>query len=307
MYVVTGATGFIGAAVVRHLLSRGILVRALARESSRLPGDLRANQGPGRLEIVEADLLRLDRLREVLSGARRVIHCAGLAPAGPAPFQMPAHGAATHNLLLTCRAVDVDKVVIVSTLAAALNPAPDAHSAAKAEQEQAASEFRRHGLNVTIIRSAPVFGPGGDSLVNRFAQAVAAGGFYRGKLRGEPDRLISCTYVSDLAKLLDKAAGSATAGGVYPFASETLRLSELAARIERLARELGIARGLWAWPARFFGLRAPRLPVEWRKGLTVSEATIPGLDLVPADPEEAWRDTVQWLAGQAPARGGWRC
>ena len=54
--LVTGGTGFVGAAVVRALLDQGRSVRALAR-----PGSDRRNLDGLDIEIVEGDLVALFR------------------------------------------------------------------------------------------------------------------------------------------------------------------------------------------------------------------------------------------------------
>ncbi len=68
---VTGATGFVGSAVVRALLRRGIQVTALARRSS----DLR-NLAGFDVAIVYGDLLKEDELAHALLGCEMLYHVA---------------------------------------------------------------------------------------------------------------------------------------------------------------------------------------------------------------------------------------
>ncbi|QIS20397.1 condensation domain-containing protein [Nocardia terpenica] len=68
--LVTGATGGVGAFVVRELAARGRPVRALARPESAHLVD-----GAG-VEVVEGDLTDPDSLRAAVSGAEAVIHAA---------------------------------------------------------------------------------------------------------------------------------------------------------------------------------------------------------------------------------------
>ena len=69
--VVTGGTGFVGSAVVRHLVAGGHRVRALARRGSdrRLLADLP-------VEIVEGDLTDAVSLRRSLHGCGWLFHVA---------------------------------------------------------------------------------------------------------------------------------------------------------------------------------------------------------------------------------------
>ena len=71
MILVTGASGFVGAAVVRALLARGEQVRVLVRSTS----DHRNIEGL-ELEIVEGDLLIPETLSRAVDGCTGVYHLA---------------------------------------------------------------------------------------------------------------------------------------------------------------------------------------------------------------------------------------
>ena len=69
---VTGATGFIGAMLVDHLLATGCNVRALVRtRSAHLIAET-----PG-LEAVSGSLQDSESLNRLVQGAAAVVHCAG--------------------------------------------------------------------------------------------------------------------------------------------------------------------------------------------------------------------------------------
>lgn len=74
---VTGATGLVGANVVRMLLSRGDSVRVLWRPSA----DLRPLAGLD-VDRVEGDILDPASPRRLLQGASHLFHCAGLVRIG---------------------------------------------------------------------------------------------------------------------------------------------------------------------------------------------------------------------------------
>ncbi|MCK6502321.1 NAD-dependent epimerase/dehydratase family protein [Myxococcota bacterium] len=79
--LVTGATGFLGANVVRHLLARGDRVRCLVRKPNALVQDLP-------VELVSAPLVPRDQgeLQELLravDGCEGIYHVAGLFDPGP--------------------------------------------------------------------------------------------------------------------------------------------------------------------------------------------------------------------------------
>jgi dihydroflavonol-4-reductase len=70
---VTGATGFIGSAVVRALVDRGCTVRAMVE-----PGVDRTNIEKLDVELVEADVRDADAVGRALTGIRVVFHTAAL-------------------------------------------------------------------------------------------------------------------------------------------------------------------------------------------------------------------------------------
>ena len=69
--LVTGGTGFVGANLVRELLSDGRTVRVLARRG----GDRTALEGCA-VEIAEGDLTDPGSLKAAVAGVRRVYHVA---------------------------------------------------------------------------------------------------------------------------------------------------------------------------------------------------------------------------------------
>ncbi len=71
MILVTGASGFVGSAVVRHLIKAGHQVRALVRSTSS-----RINLADLRVEIVEGDLRDAESLIRAMTGIRFVFHVA---------------------------------------------------------------------------------------------------------------------------------------------------------------------------------------------------------------------------------------
>ena len=70
-YLVTGATGFVGAAVARALLARGVDVRVLAR-----PGNDRRNLQGLDVTVIEGDLMQPASLPAALEGCVGLFHVA---------------------------------------------------------------------------------------------------------------------------------------------------------------------------------------------------------------------------------------
>lgn len=71
LVLVTGASGFVGSAVVRALLAAGYPVRALVRASSP-----RANLAQLDVEVVEGDMRDAEAVARAMAGVRHVMHVA---------------------------------------------------------------------------------------------------------------------------------------------------------------------------------------------------------------------------------------
>src|SRR5690606_30579731 len=77
MVLVTGGTGFLGAYIIKHLITKGYRVRAIRREESTLPFFI----DPAilsRVEWVEGDILDIVSLQDAMEGINTIIHAAGL-------------------------------------------------------------------------------------------------------------------------------------------------------------------------------------------------------------------------------------
>jgi dihydroflavonol-4-reductase len=114
-YIVTGATGFLGGAVVRELISRGRSVTALA-----LPGDPLLPLLPEGAIVRFGDVTDRATLIPVFEGAEgcRVIHCAGMvsvaAGQGEALGRINVQG--TENIAGLCLEYGAKRLVYVSSV-----------------------------------------------------------------------------------------------------------------------------------------------------------------------------------------------
>ena len=113
--LVTGATGFVGGAVVRALVARGSDVRVLARAGA----DLQNIQNLA-VERVEGDLRDPVSLRRSLTGCGQLYHIAAhyaLWAKDPSIFY-DINVTGTKNLLEAARDVGVERIVYCSTIGA---------------------------------------------------------------------------------------------------------------------------------------------------------------------------------------------
>ena len=114
MIFMTGATGFVGSAILRKLVSRGLEVRALVRPSS----DRRNLEGLD-VEVVEGDLHEPDSLKPALGGCAGLFHVAAdyrLWSPKPEPM-FKANVDGTRSLMLAAGECGVERIVYTSSVA----------------------------------------------------------------------------------------------------------------------------------------------------------------------------------------------
>ncbi len=112
--LITGANGFIGSAVMRHLLGVGHDIRAVVR-----PGSDRRNLEGFPVEIVEGDLNDKVSLEQAVRGCNAVFHLAAdyrlWIPDPDNMYQTNVKG--TRELMLTSAEAGVEKIVYTSSVA----------------------------------------------------------------------------------------------------------------------------------------------------------------------------------------------
>jgi len=169
---VTGATGFVGSAVVRHLLSRGITVRVLARRRS----DLRNIAGLD-VEIAYGDLLDEPGLLAALRGCDTLFHVAAFYSTSEADSQQmyEVNVRGTKTVLRAAQAAGVARIVHTSTIGTVGQPGDSTlateetpfdlwdtashYTKSKYLAEIAALTLCQHGAPVVIVNPcAPVGG-----------------------------------------------------------------------------------------------------------------------------------------------------
>lgn len=158
---VGGAGGFVGRHVARHMSLEGHEVVALIqRESDRDP-----LLGIPGVHALVGDVRHPEEWRGALEGCEAVVHLVGiLAERGDRTFRS-VHVEGTRRAVDAARAAGIRRFVHMGSLAA--HPqAPTAWARTKAEGEEI---VRRSGLDWTILRPAPVFGPG-DSFLTLLAR-----------------------------------------------------------------------------------------------------------------------------------------
>ena len=165
-WLVTGATGFIGATLVERLLARGDEVRALVRDPGRAT-DLRAMGA----ELVRGDVAQPDSLLEAVPEVDVVVHLAGLVKALTREELFAVNAQGTRSLAGVAARTGRTKFILISSLAAAGpstpgrprtetdRPAPvSMYGQSKLAAEDALRSFAPV-LHASIIRPPIVYGP----------------------------------------------------------------------------------------------------------------------------------------------------
>lgn len=179
----TGATGFVGQAVLDEAERRGLAIGALTRRE----------QAPrAGVKWVAGDLTNHAALADLVRGSEAVIHVAGLTNApNPAAFRS-ANVEGTAAVIAAMKVAKVKRLVFVSSLSAR-EPRLSAYGASKAEAERL---VEASGLDWTIVRPPGVYGPRDVDYFEMFRTAR------RGIIPLPPRGASSIIHVEDLARLL---------------------------------------------------------------------------------------------------------
>ena len=112
--VVTGATGFVGSAVVRSLLTAGYPVRALCRTTSR-----RNNLAGLDVDFVDGDICDAGAVARAMAGARYVVHAAAdyRLWARDRDAMMLTNVAGTRTVMEAALHAGVERIVYTSSVA----------------------------------------------------------------------------------------------------------------------------------------------------------------------------------------------
>jgi nucleoside-diphosphate-sugar epimerase len=255
--LVTGAGGYTGFALVRHLRAQGRRVRALVRQESQADGLIRLGA-----EVVLGDVRDPETIRQAVADIHTVYHLAAVFRRAGVPDSeyRSVHVDATRKLMEYSAAAGVQRFLHCSTVGVhgdvdrsrpATEDAPlvpgDIYQQTKLEGEQVARETAaRTGLPLTIVRPGPIYGPG-DRRLFKLIGGVAKRRFL---LVGDGSPRFQMVYVDDLAKGIRLAAETpGAAGRTYIITgNEAPTLNELVDEIADVAQVRAVRWHLPVWP-----------------------------------------------------------
>ena len=253
---ITGGSGVVGAAVLRHLLAEGHEVRALSR--SRASGAKLADLGA---VPVPGNVLDYASLRELANGCERVFHVAGVNElCSPDPDQMwRVNVEGTRLALNACRQAGVARFVFTSsvvTIGEADGETADESTEhqgvflshyARTKYEAEMLLFREaRDIEAVAVNPASVQGPGRDTGTGKLVLDAA-----RGKVPFLIDTTVSFVDIDDCARGHILAGEQGIPGERYILSGATLDLGEA---IDLLSGILETN-----LPKRFLGPRALRV------------------------------------------------
>lgn len=201
--LVTGGGGFLGLALCRALVARGLRVRSLAR------GDYPALNAIG-VETFRGDISSRDDVLRAADGCAAIFHVAAKAGVwGPVSEYYQANVVGTQNVLDACRRHGIPRLIYTSspsvvyagTDEAGLNestPYPATYLThyprTKAEAERLVLAANGSTLSTVALRPHLIWGPGDNHLLPRLISRAKAG-----KLRrvGNGRNRVDTTYIDN--------------------------------------------------------------------------------------------------------------
>lgn len=320
--LVTGATGFVGAAVARRVLAAGEAVRVLARASSD-----RSNLAGLDVELVEGDLTDRAALNQAVRGCKSVFHVAAdyrIWCPDPRPM-MAANVDGTRNLMLAAGDAGVSRIVYTSSVAVLglhddRTPAdettpsrledmigPYKQSKFLAESEVMAL-VEEHDLPIVVVNPSTPVGPRDvkPTPTGRLIVEAAAG-----RMPAYVDTGLNLVHVNDVAEGHWLAHERGQAGRRYILGGENMSLQAILGQVAKLVGrrppKVRLPHGL-VMPiahiseafARLARNREPMTTVDGvrmaRKWMFFSSARAESeLGYRPGEATDALRDAVTWF------------
>ncbi|NTU76547.1 MAG: NAD-dependent epimerase/dehydratase family protein [Alphaproteobacteria bacterium] len=243
---ITGATGFVGAAVARILLARGHRLRVLARPHS----DRRNLQGLTDLEIVEGDLDRPFSYAKALQGCHALFHVAAdyriWVPDAEAMNRINVRG--TEALMNQALSAGIQRVVYTSSVATlrcfsdgtvadesmpvTLKDMIGAYKRSKFLAEEAVQRLiRERGLPCVIVNPSTPIGPRDikPTPTGRIITQAA-----KGRMPAYVDTGLNIVHVDDVAEGHALALEHGVIGERYILGGTDMSLSEILTLIAQM-------------------------------------------------------------------------
>jgi dihydroflavonol-4-reductase len=253
---VTGATGFIGASIVRELLKDGWQVRVLVRRGSD-----RSNLSGLEVELFEGDLRDAALLKRGLAGCRSLFHAAAdyrlWTKTPQTMYEINVDG--TRNILSAALDAGIDKVVYTSSVGTLGNPGNGTpgnektpvsfadmvgdYKKSKFLAEREAEKFVAKGLPLVIVNPSTPVGPL-DIKPTPTGKIIVD--FLNGKMPAYLDTGLNLVDVETCARGHILAAQKGRVGEKYILGNQNLTLAQIFEMLSQIT-----------------GLKAPRVKLPY--------------------------------------------
>ena len=320
--LITGASGFVGAAVLRELLKKGHKVKALVRKSSVLDNLKNLD-----VEIVQGDLKDRDSLKKCLKDCKYLFHVAAdYRLWGPKPEEIYENNVlGTENLMEEALNSEIEKIVYTSSVAVLGKPINGDIANEKTPvnvsqmighykkskflaEEKVKELYKTSKLPVVIVNPAAPVGPRDIKPTPTGKMVLDAA---MKKIPAYLDTGLNIVHVDDVAKGHMQAFNKGKLGERYILGGENLTLKEMLEIISilcgnkppkiRLPRKplypIGYVFEIFA---RLFNIKNPMLTVDMirmaeKKMFFSSEKAKKELNYKYKSAKNALKDAIQWF------------
>ena len=240
--VVTGASGHVGANLVRELLAQKRKVRCLVREDTQALKGLK-------VEMIKGDVRDPESLMKLLKGAETVFHCAAkISIVGSQNGLVEdTNIQGVKNVVEACLKNRVKRLVHVSSIHA-FNTRPDnevidekrplvlednhpAYDKSKANGQMAVLDGVKRGLNAVIVHPTGVIGPN-DFKVSRMGSVILD--LYHGRIPALVDGGYNWVDARDVVSGILAAEKKGRKGENYLLSGHWGHMLELASMITKI-------------------------------------------------------------------------
>ena len=329
-YFVTGATGFLGKAVVQRLLTKAADIYALVMKDDPLAGTL-----PNGTHVCVGNVCDPSSLDSFLNGADGqscVIHCAGIVSVASRPGEQlyKVNVGGTKNIVNACISHSVGKLVYVSSVHAltekpkgieidaetdAFNPdrLVGDYAKSKAMATRIVLDAARASLDASIVLPSGIIGPG-DTAGGSITELLLS--FLAGKLPIAVKGGYDFVDVRDVAEGIVSCAEKGVRGKCYILSGHYATIRDI---LETVAGSTGIKKAVSYIPIALAKIVAPFYELDSirrKKKLFFTpyavhvlqsnarfskKASENDLGYTPRSLKETLLDTVKWLKKARPA------
>ena len=240
MILVTGALGFVGVHLVRHLLSVGLPVRVLIPPQIAVRYGRRGRAWPwddvGEADIFEGSIFQGEALFQSMQGVHTVIHLASAQWWGSRQDLEQIDVLGTRQVVTAARTARVGRIITLSHLGAEPSSAYSLLRV-KGEVEEI---IKRSGVAYTIIRTGVIFGED-DHFANNIAMILRANPIVMFQ-PGQGENILQPIYIGDLIQGIENSLETVelvdevvdVGGGEYVSLNELIRTVMRVSRAKRI-------------------------------------------------------------------------